>query len=549
MFIRFVTALSCFLIVSTAFAATAEHTQTGGRFGVEINGYALGFVKSLEGGGLYADVVPEGSAANGATPKHLGALRCEEMILRIGMQEAKPLPELVQAMLSGKQQPFDCSLFDADFDYKVQSETRFKNVLLSEFSLPALDGSSKEAGYFTLKLAPESGTIVNGKGNSMAGKVGPKQKAWLTSNFRLDIDGIPTSRVARIEPLTVKMSTAVSPVSAIGPGKASEQRQPGTLELPILRVAVSHYDAAAWRAWFDDFVVKGNNGPTKERKGSITLLGPDMKTPLMVFNLYNIGIARLADAAREANSEKIQRFEAELYFERMEIAGAGNAVQTTPPQNPPPTDPVAQADAPTAPAASQPATSPSASSPIASKPPTRMQTPLTRTLGAASETEAYTIKPNPKLLGDTGRLLVRFPEGIRKRDNQRIQFPKTKDEKNSEINWGSVARETPPGDYLVTINGKIIEGVKVQAGADTQLRVGILRLELPDNQTWELIEEDLDSAPAIFYAGGPADIGLPVGAYYIRTKSEISPVKIEDNKITTFAGGSPAPPADTSVKK
>jgi hypothetical protein len=44
----------------------------------------------------------------------------------------------------------------------------------------------------------------------------------------------------------------------------------------------------------------------------------------------------------------------------------------------------------------------------------------------------------------------------------------------------------------------------------------------------------LDSAPAIFYAGGPADIALPVGAYYVRTESEISPVRIDDGKITAL---------------
>jgi hypothetical protein len=176
-----------------------------------------------------------------------------------------------------------------------------------------------------------------------------------------------------------------------------------------------------------------------------------------------------------------------------------------------------------------------------------MQAPISRTPGA-TETEAYTIKPNPKLIGDIGRILVRYPEDIRKRDNQRIQFPKTKDTKNAEINWGSVAKETPPGDYLVTINGKLLEGVKVQAGADTQIRLGVLRLELPDNQTWEIIEEDLDSAPALYYAGGPADLALPVGTYYVRTKSEISPVKIEENKTTNF-GTRAAATGDAAVKK
>jgi len=352
----------------------------------------------------------------------------------------------------------------------------------------------------------------------------------MTSNFRIDIDGIPTTRVARIEPITIRMPLAGSPAAAAG--IHPEKGPAGTLELPMLHLSVSRADAAAWRAWFEQFVVGGNNGQANEKNGSITLLAPDMKEALLVFNLYNIGIARLSEGPREANSEQIARLQAELYFERIELAGAGSIAKSSAPGTSPPasnsttTSTVTAASAPASPTASNTAAIP--------------KTPITRTpLAAAAETESYVIRPNPRIANGAGRLVVRFPEEIRKRDNQRTQFPKAKDEKNSEINWGSVAREMPAGDYMVTLNGKLLEGIKVQPASDTLIRLGVLRLELAENQTWELIEEDLDSAPAIFYAGGPADVALPVGTYYVRTKAEISPVKIEDGKITTFgAAGS-----------
>ncbi|MEA2708376.1 MAG: hypothetical protein QOF78_977 [Phycisphaerales bacterium] len=531
MFIRFVTAVSCALIALSCMGAAPARTGGPARQIVTIDENSLGMIKSIEGGGIHADVVPEGSAANGATPKHLGAVRYEDITIQVS-PFAPIVQQLIQETLSGNPRPRNGTVVAGENDNTILSEARFTNALLSEFTIPALDGSSKDAGYFTIKLTPESIRPGKGGGNAAGDKVDSKTKAWLTSNFRIEVGNLPCNRVARVEPLTVKLLTGVNSAGV----DRVQSKQPASLQLPNLRLSISRADAQPWQAWFDEFVIQGKNAPANEKSGALILLSPNMKDELLRIDLFNIGIARLAPEPREANSEKIARFEVELYFERMALAGVGNAPAAKAPETPavpapesaPPPPPATTTAA--AADASQPA-APPAPGPVA-----RMKSPLATRAprAAATESETYVIQPNLKLPKDAGRLVVRFPEGIRKRDNQRIQFPKDKTEKNAEINWGSVAKEMPPGDYLVTVNGKLIEGVKVEPGADTLVRVGVLRFEVPENQTWEIIEEDLDSAPSMFYAGGPADVGLPVGKYYVRTKSEISPVTIEEGKFTTF---------------
>ena len=45
--------------------------------------------------------------------------------------------------------------------------------------------------------------------------------------------------------------------------------------------------------WVNDFLIKGNNGPGKERAATIELLDPSLQVPLMTINLSNLGILKL----------------------------------------------------------------------------------------------------------------------------------------------------------------------------------------------------------------------------------------------------------------
>jgi hypothetical protein len=514
MFLRLIATTA---LASACLAATADRTYTGSRQSVSINGVAMTGVRAAQGGDIYADVLNDGGPGpGGAVPKHLGPVHYEDITLQVA-PHSPVAQQIVRTMLAGNAQPVSGSILTSSFDLQnVLSDLQFTNALPVEFTLPALDGSSKDAGSFTIKLAPEMVRLGKGGGGASAGKgeIGDKAKAWLTSNFRIEIDNLPANRVARVESLTVRNGAAAS--SGETAARDGIKRVAGPLDLPLIRLSLSAADAPAWQTWFDDFVIQGKNDAAHEKNGAIVLLAPDLKTELLRFNLYNIGIARFAPEPRDAAAaaETVARYRAELYFERIELPGSGSL----------PPAPKQQESA-AAPAASQPAPAPAQAT--------------------ARASDLFVIQPNLKLDKSVGRIVVRYPADMRQRDNQRVRFPKERADANAEINWGSVAKEMPPGTCLVSINNKLVEGVPVQGGADTVMRVGVLRLDLPEGQTWEIIEEDLDSAPAMHYAGGPADVALPPGKYFLRTKSEISPVTIEDGKIATFPSA-PAPiPAAT----
>ena len=54
-----------------------------------------------------------------------------------------------------------------------------------------------------------------------------------------------------------------------------------------------------------------------EMQGSITFLGPNMKDELGRIDLLNVGFKKFSDEDAEANTEKIKRFNVELYVEKM----------------------------------------------------------------------------------------------------------------------------------------------------------------------------------------------------------------------------------------
>ena len=72
--------------------------------------------------------------------------------------------------------------------------------------------------------------------------------------------------------------------------------------------------------WFEDFVVKGNNGDANEKSGALLFLAPDLKAELARITLHNLGIFALRRDRQGAGTDAIQRVTAELYCERMELA-------------------------------------------------------------------------------------------------------------------------------------------------------------------------------------------------------------------------------------
>ena len=299
--------------------------SVAGSFFLNLDGAKCGFLKSVDGGDISAEVISEPAAPGGFVKKHIGGPKYEELELRFGLDLAREVYDWIGASWALKIQRKSGSIVEADFKLDAKSERQFVNALITETTVPAMDAASKEPVHLTLKLAPELTKAVKAAGKVPA--VSTKKKQFLPSNFRVEIDGLDCSKVTKIDSFTIKQSTATDDIGE----RRDVAREPGKLEFPNLLITLGGSSPKTWNDWFEDFVVKGNNGDANEKNGAIVFLDPTRQHELGRVTFRNAGIFALRRAPR--TDDQLSRLVAELYCEQMElkIDAAPATVQPTPP--------------------------------------------------------------------------------------------------------------------------------------------------------------------------------------------------------------------------
>jgi hypothetical protein len=322
-----VLALSC-----SAFGAKGPvRSYVAGPSFLTVDGAKAGFLKSVDGGGISAEVINEPAGPNYFVKKHIGQPKYEDFTIQVGFSMTKVLYNWIQQFWSMNFQRMDGSIVAFDYQLNPVSEREFKQALITETTIPAADGSSKEPAYITLKFAPEITRIVKPSGGKKDyGEYGKyEQKVWLPSNFKLEIDGLDCSKVAKIDSFTVKQTVVKDNI-----GDARDKlKEPGKLEFPNLKITLAESSAQSWIAWHEDFVIKGNNDENREKSGTLSLLSPNRQIVLLQIKFYNMGIFRLQPENAEANADTIKRVQAELYVERMEFIWK-NVIASDPTETP-----------------------------------------------------------------------------------------------------------------------------------------------------------------------------------------------------------------------
>lgn len=280
----------------------------------EPGGPVVGFVSAAAGGAISADVTVHQSGSEPFSEKQLGELRYEDLTVEAGVSMPGALFDWVRASWGPQPPRRDGALLALSHDFTIQREQPFDDALIAETTIPALDGSAKSAGRIAVRITPRFLGLPTSPGTKLQiGLAKSPHKSWLTSNFRLTIDGIDTKHVSRIEPLTVRRAIDVQ---TSGGGTTISA---GRITFPDLRVRLSAVSAAAWYAWHKDFVIDANNTNADERTGAISFLAPDLKTELARIDLHGIGIVRLAPAGAGVQAS-VASVVADLYCERMELA-------------------------------------------------------------------------------------------------------------------------------------------------------------------------------------------------------------------------------------
>jgi hypothetical protein len=207
------------------------------------------------------------------------------------------------------------SVIAGDFNFNAQTRLDFMNALITSVTVPKLDGSSKDAAYFDIEFDAEQVRWSQGDGSKLQATTGAKQKAWLCSNFSVEIGSLPCTRVATVDSFTWKQAVAPDYIGTF----REPTKHPAKVTVPDIKLSISSADYEPWAQAAKKWFVDGHHLESDEMTGMIQFLGPDMSQKIGELDLMNVGFKKFSEDDREANSEKIARFSAELYVEQMKF--------------------------------------------------------------------------------------------------------------------------------------------------------------------------------------------------------------------------------------
>jgi phage tail-like protein len=291
-------------------------SYTAGKFLFELDGHRCGYLQSFDGGDLQGEIAEHRSGTSNSNKKHMTTFKYTPIKMRTGIGMSKGMYLWIQAAFDLGVLYKNGAVTVANFDYKSQRRMDIINMLMTKVTLPTLDGSSKESGYFDLEFVPESCRWLKESGADVRGEIGAKQKGWHCANWRLELSGLETAckRVAKIEGISWECKTTRDDI-----GDSREQTiHPVATTVSDWTIHMSMADIEPFAQKAKQWFIDGKCLEGDEMTASITLLGPDMSTEFGRIEFLNVGIKEFkANPKMEGQNEAVARGSMKLYAEQV----------------------------------------------------------------------------------------------------------------------------------------------------------------------------------------------------------------------------------------
>lgn len=298
--------------IDAATVSGDRSTVTGG-YAIELDGVMVGRLLSAEGGNATGVVINEKIGPDYVIKKHIAGIKYEDITVTCGTGMSKIFFQWLKDTINFKKNPRkNGAIIQTDLNGKEVSRLNFTNAMITQISFPTLDAASRDAAKMSITIAPQYTQQAQGSGKTIP-QMGGVIKKWLPNNFKLTIAGLDTTKVNKIDALVFKQ---VAVRDAVGSGRDSAKISVQQ-EIPNLVISFAEVSAQTFRNWYGDFVIKGNNGDTVEKNGTLQYLSPDLREQFFTLTFKGIGIFRLVPEKVEAGSDNIRRLKAEMYVEDM----------------------------------------------------------------------------------------------------------------------------------------------------------------------------------------------------------------------------------------
>lgn len=292
-----------------------NRSYVAAHFALELAGVSnVSTVRSIEGGGLKADVMTYQPGATYERWRQLGKPKFEDIKLQVGTSMSQPFFTWISNFFAGTCERKNGAIVAGDFYYKERARREFTEALITELTFPKLDANDKNTVYMNVTLGVENIEYKKGdagKTLDMNGNV-EAQKAWKACNFTFVLDGFKDqcTRVAKIDSFTVKLPV----LEYHSGGHRTTTKTPTMIEFPNLVFYLPEPDAQAFN---DHFKKRGIKGEVPGRlHGQLTTFDNAWDTKFTL-ELINCDVISITPDKLDATSEEIKLVKVELYVERM----------------------------------------------------------------------------------------------------------------------------------------------------------------------------------------------------------------------------------------
>lgn len=309
----------------------ATGVYAAAHFGLELDGKnEVSLFRSIEGGGVKADVMTYQHGAAHERWRVLGKPRFEDLKLQVGMSMTQPFYQWITEFFAGKGTRKNGAIVAADFYYKERARRLFRDALIKEVVFPKLDAQDKNPVYMNITLAIEEMEFLKGSGEKLAPQANgfDAQKQWSANNFSMTLEGYSDAcrRVTKIDSFTIKQNIIEH---NIGVSKVPI-KMPSSMDFPNIVFYVPEADAQQFLDHFAKRVGFGipNDKRRDERQGEVrdaaTMNGRiDVYDNEMKVNFWlefgGADIVSVTPDKSDATSEELKQVKIELYTEKMDF--------------------------------------------------------------------------------------------------------------------------------------------------------------------------------------------------------------------------------------
>jgi phage tail-like protein len=305
-------------------ASNNNRAYAAAHFALELDGKdAVGLFRSIEGGGVRADVMTYQNGANYDRWRQLGKPKFEDIKLQVGMSMSQPFYTWIADFFIGQPTRKTGAIVAADFYYNERARRNFKEAMIKELTFPKLDGQDKSAAYMTVAIAVEDIQFLKGTGRKLERPEGfDNQKLWTACNFRFTLDDYKDAcnRVTKVDSFTVKQNIAEYHAG----GYKAAIKTPTAVDFPNISFYLPEADAQPFMDHLAKRVGFGGGGPGQVRPatkmhGTIECFDNDDNT-LCTLEFFGADIVAVTPDRSDASSEEIKQVKVELYTESMKFA-------------------------------------------------------------------------------------------------------------------------------------------------------------------------------------------------------------------------------------